>query len=195
VVAGERGLTLLADLVRADPQVRARVPETRGFLGYGLGLALRDRYQARGDAQDARAAMARLREVAEDPSQPADLLVGAGTAWADLCVALGDLGQAGRAYRGILAIIPRLAWRGMSRDSREFALGRWPGLGVDAAACALATGDPGAAVELLEQARGVLWGQLVDGRSAASRLRATHPALADRLALLSATLDAKPVLD
>ncbi|WBB99786.1 hypothetical protein O7543_04060 [Solwaraspora sp. WMMA2080] len=49
-------------------------------------------------------------------------------------------------------------------------------------------GDPGAGVALLDQARGVLWGQLLDDRSAARRLRQAHPALADRLAAAGAGL-------
>ncbi|ROO60261.1 hypothetical protein EDC02_2120 [Micromonospora sp. Llam0] len=139
--------------------------------------------------RDAEAASDGWRQVLQDPTLPVDLLVSSAVELAGLHAGRGEPVAAADGYRVALDQLPRLSWRGRSRSGQEDALARWHLLGADAAAVAVDGGDPGAGVELLDQARGVLWGQLLDDRSAARRLRQAHPALADRLAAAAAGLD------
>ncbi|MFE9628965.1 CHAT domain-containing protein [Streptomyces sp. NPDC006527] len=69
-------------------------------------------------------------------------------------------------------------------------LERYAGVAHDGAACALMLGRPERAVELLEQARSSQWSRLLDLWTDLSRLQQAHPALAERLALIRAQLDA-----
>src|SRR5262249_46884578 len=84
------------------------------------------------------------------------------------------------------------AWRGTSRPSREQLLADWRGLATDAAACAIAAGQPDRAVELLEQGRGGLWSQLLETRTDLTALHESHSCLAARLDAVRANLD-RPV--
>lgn len=124
----------------------------------------------------------------------AGLAVDAGALLGDVRMRLGDPTGAVSAYRVALAALPRYAWHGTFWEARADRLaGRT--LGADAAAAALAAGDPATALELLERGRGLMWQQLLDVRNEQRRLREAHPALAGRLAALAAVLDTKPAFD
>jgi hypothetical protein len=62
----------------------------------------------------------------------------------------------------------RLAHGGLSWPDQELQLMRraWVGLASDAAACALNTGNPYLAVELLERGRAIIWAQTLAGGAA-----------------------------
>ncbi|WP_100445043.1 CHAT domain-containing protein [Glycomyces xiaoerkulensis] len=84
--------------------------------------------------------------------------------------------------RNAIELLPLLVWPGLDREDQQRLLEETArSLGADAAACAIAVGDPAGAVELLEQSRGVLWGRLLDLRTGTGGLAAAHPALADEL--------------
>jgi hypothetical protein len=68
-------------------------------------------------------------------------------------------------------------------------LDEFRGLGGDAAAAAIAAGQPERALELLEAARAVIWSQQLDTRTDLSTLRDVAPALADELDQARAALD------
>ncbi|MGW4796301.1 CHAT domain-containing protein, partial [Nonomuraea sp. NPDC004297] len=88
------------------------------------------------------------------------------------------------------ALLPRLAPRHRDRADREHGLGDMSGLAADAAAAAIAAGRPHHAVELLEQARGILFGELMSERGDLLRLHDHAPELAGRFERLRAELDA-----
>jgi hypothetical protein len=96
------------------------------------------------------------------------------------------------AYSVAIALLPQLAWIGLSLTHRycqltqgygASALVRW------AAAAALDSGLPEIAVEWLEQGRSVVWGELFQLRSPYEELSSTHPDHARRLRELSIALD------
>ncbi|MEU5993645.1 CHAT domain-containing protein [Spirillospora sp. NPDC047418] len=83
-------------------------------------------------------------------------------------------------------LLPQAAWWGYGRTERAELLAGHTGLATDAAACAMASGRPARALELLEGGRAVLWTQLLKTRGDRSRLRDVAPRLAkkmDRVAL------------
>jgi tetratricopeptide (TPR) repeat protein len=94
------------------------------------------------------------------------------------------------AYENAVDLLEQLApWR-LLRGDREFGLGELNGLGSEAAAAALTCDRPGRAVELLEQARGVLLNQTFDMRGETDDLRVADPGLADEFENLRAGRDA-----
>jgi hypothetical protein len=82
------------------------------------------------------------------------------------------------------------ASRELHISDRHHQLGREIGIGALASAYALAAGQPVLAVELLEQARGLLLGEALGSRSESARLRQLAPDLADEFSRLRNLLDA-----
>ncbi|TDL24532.1 hypothetical protein BD410DRAFT_896734 [Rickenella mellea] len=94
----------------------------------------------------------------------------------------GSFDVALRAYQDALKFLPQglLVMNQYRTDDIEGA--REANVGVDAAACALACGNPGLAVELLEQGRSIGWTRSLQMRSDVEQLRAEYPESARRLA-------------
>ncbi|WP_184540480.1 CHAT domain-containing protein, partial [Streptosporangium becharense] len=102
----------------------------------------------------------------------------------------GDGAEALAAYEEAIALLPRLAPRRLRRADREHGLGEVAGLAADAAAAAIEVGRPERAVELLEQARGVLLGEAMAAHGDLTDLRVRAPELARRFTQLRDALDA-----
>ncbi|MER5432884.1 CHAT domain-containing protein [Streptomyces sp. NPDC002588] len=106
--------------------------------------------------------------------------------------ALGALNRPDHAlprFRAALELLPAAAWHGLPRADREHILSALAGIGGEAAAAALDTGDPALALELLEQGRGVLLRQALDRRAERRQLRVHHPQLLARLDRARQALD------
>jgi CHAT domain-containing protein len=171
-----------ADASPADHPDRARI-----LLNLGSGL--RSRYRRVGDPADAEAATLAWQEAAALPTAPAAIRIDAARAWGVLAASLGQWPVAVEGYAAAVHLLPLLAWRGVSRPSRERLLQDWAGLAADAAGCAVAAGQPDRAVELLEQGRGVLWSQLLETRTDLTQLQQVAPELATRLDEVRVELD------
>ncbi|WP_061295505.1 CHAT domain-containing protein [Herbidospora cretacea] len=114
-----------------------------------------------------------------------------------LSSAIGAAGQAARRgawpesvadFTTAIELLPRLAGRSLSRETRQELLRELSGLAQNAAAAALHDGAPDRALELLEQGRGILLSQELDARSDLTELRERHSGLADELDEVRATL-------
>jgi CHAT domain-containing protein len=86
-------------------------------------------------------------------------------------------------------LLPLAAWWGHTWGTRERLLADYSGLATDAAACAIAAGEPARALELLEGGRAVLWKQLLTTRTDRTELRAVAPRLAKRMDRVAAALE------
>ncbi|MFF3957023.1 CHAT domain-containing protein [Streptomyces sp. NPDC001890] len=128
-------------------------------------------------------------EVAGERSAPQSSRIEAAASWGRVAAGHGQWRTALDGYAAAIELLPSLASPGVDREVREQRLARWSGLAAEAASCAIAAGDTGRALELLEQGRGVLWSQLLDTRGDMDLLRATAPDIADRLAEVEAALD------
>jgi hypothetical protein len=128
-------------------------------------------------------------EAAALPIAPAATRIDAARAWGALAASLSQWSIAVQGYAAAVHLLPLLAWRGVSRPSRERLLQDWAGLAADAAGCAIAAGQPDRAVELLEQGRGVLWSQILETRTDLTQLRQVAPELATRLDEVRRELD------
>ncbi|MEV0690747.1 CHAT domain-containing protein [Streptomyces sp. NPDC050388] len=113
----------------------------------------------------------------------------AARAWGDIWAELGLWDRALEGYVVAVDLLHSVAPRHLVRDDQEFVLSRTSGLGAAAAACAVRCGQPGLAVRLLEQARGVILSHAFDADSDLTRLRETAPGLAARFEELRDALD------
>ncbi|MFE6687599.1 CHAT domain-containing protein [Streptomyces sp. NPDC057743] len=118
------------------------------------------------------------RESARNPASPLTVRLLASRTWGQAAAHAGADAEALDGHAYAVELLPRLAPRSLARADQEDRLRASAGLAGDAAALALRAGDPGRALSLLEQGRGVLLAQGVEDRADASRLRAVVPALA-----------------
>jgi tetratricopeptide (TPR) repeat protein len=116
-------------------------------------------------------------------------------AWAaagSLAAQAHDWAGAVAAYAAAVDNYRYLAAQPLDRADREQELSQFHGIATDAAACALHTGYPYRALELLERGRARLLSQLLATRGSLTRLRADDPERAERLGYLAALLDWQP---
>ncbi|MBO3737496.1 hypothetical protein [Actinoplanes flavus] len=157
-------------------------PNRAGYL-YLLGRVLQAREQV-DSAVDV------WRDSVETASGPPRNRIAAARAWGAAAAGRQHWPSARSGYAAAVSLIPLQTWRGINRASQERMLADWAGLGADAAACAVHTGPPGEAAQLLEMGRGVLWGQLLETRAALTdSLREQAPDLVERLDTVRAALD------
>jgi hypothetical protein len=89
-----------------------------------------------------------------------------------------------------IGLLPQIAPRTLAREDRSHRLSLLAGLAGAAAAAAVGAGQPGRAVELLEQTRGILVADTLHARSSdLGRLRRVSPSLADEFECLRERLD------
>ena len=96
---------------------------------------------------------------------------------------------------GAIELLPALAPRSLPNSDKQRVLMSIVGLASDAAAVAVHLGKVVEAVQLLEQGRGVLIGNLTDIRSVPLELQLQHPDLADRFILLRDRLSLSTPMD
>ncbi|MEZ0116014.1 tetratricopeptide (TPR) repeat protein [Catenulispora sp. EB89] len=162
----------------------------RGRFLLVAGDALEARFEHTKDPADADAALGAWREATTITTAPAQVRIQTGRAWGRLAAMLGRWPDAADGYARAVEFLPLLAWLGAGRRSRERLLtSEGSALAADAAACAIAAGQPERAIELLEQGRAVLWSQMLETRTDLTALRLAHPDLAARLDRLRAQLD------
>ncbi|OKI25052.1 CHAT domain-containing protein [Streptomyces sp. CB03911] len=134
------------------------------------------------------AALGDLAEVAGSPAAPlADRLVAAERG-ARLAMELGDPARAHHDYRLAVDLLRRWTAVGLDAGDVRRLLADWRFLGPDAAAAAIAAGDPVDALALLEECRAVLWQRVLDLRTELAPVAEADPELALRLQAVAAVL-------
>lgn len=136
--------------------------------------------------------VALCREVAADLSATTSDRAAAAVRWAETAADHALWNTALNGYTAAVDLLGPATTHGLDRVVRERRLARWSGLASEAASCALHAGDPDRALELLEQARGVIWSQLLDAGEGLTALRAVDPEAADRLVELDTALRRRP---
>jgi tetratricopeptide (TPR) repeat protein len=161
-----------------------------GNYANSLGAALQELFDSTGDVvllSEARIVYAAAANAASVPT--VDRVEGnRGVAWADMTA--GDAAGGLAACEKAVALLPQIAPRRLSRSDREHGLGGIAGLPAEAASAAVAANRPARAIELLEEARGVMLAQAIDARSDLTLLHAHAPELATELERLRDSLDA-----
>jgi CHAT domain/Tetratricopeptide repeat len=175
----------------------AMVPAThpgRALVLLNLGLICYDRSCLQGlpaaeQAGRLRQALRSLRQAAISPAAMLSTRLRAAGAWGEAAAELGDWPDAVRGYAVAVELLVRLAWSGLDRGDRLRILADYPTLGSDAFAASLRAAEPGTAIQLLEQARGVLLAEVIEARTDRSALVEAAPELADRMDAIRAELD------
>ncbi|MER6348752.1 hypothetical protein ACWC10_04635 [Streptomyces sp. NPDC001595] len=147
---------------------------------FNLAMAHVVRLDVTSDDGDYTAARTHL-QASVGADGPATARLRAAQQWARLALSRGDFPSALAASEAAAALLPLVAWRGLSRDGQETVLAELSWWAADAAAAAVSAGRPERALELLEDGRAVMWSQLLQLRSDLELLHATAPELAARL--------------
>ncbi|MBB5874129.1 tetratricopeptide (TPR) repeat protein [Allocatelliglobosispora scoriae] len=163
-------------------------PDRAAYLN-NLGYLALSRFERTGQPGDLKAALAYQRTAAQVAAAPPTIRLKAAREWGTLAMTAGDPASAADGWAAAVGFLPRLAWHGLDRTTREDQLTRWQGLAPDAAAVAIAAGRPELAVELLELGRSVLWTQALHLRGDLSLLAETAPELAADLRRVGDILD------
>jgi hypothetical protein len=150
--------------------------------------ALSRRWQATRDDADAAAAVAQRLGIVRSSMTAAAVRIAAARDAATLAHRWGRPRVALEAAKDAVALLPIVAWRGLTWPSRAGQLTNWQNVAVDAAA--LAAPRPADAAVLVEHGRGVLWTQMLDARRDLDEVQGRAPELAERLSRIGTQLDA-----
>ncbi|WP_345624068.1 CHAT domain-containing protein [Streptomyces ziwulingensis] len=158
-------------------------------VNLALSLSIHGHGVTARDGRHVEEALGLLETAACRGSAPTAVRLSAAREWGELAMATGRPEQAARGLALGVALLPRLAARGLAPSDATRWMAEYARLASDAAACALATGQPDRAAEVLEMGRGVLLAQALESRTDLTELRERAPELADRFDRLCAGLD------
>ncbi|KAK6984236.1 CHAT domain-containing protein [Favolaschia claudopus] len=162
-------------------------PEKPGAL-VNLSRSLGQRLHLLNDAEDFEKLLHSYASAACSSSGPASVRFDAAKRFAALAH-IGHPSLSLSVYATAIGLLPELAWLGLSITDRHHHILKAGTLVRDAAAAAIAAGDPQKAVEWLEQGRSIIWGQFLGLRTPVDELKQRHPRLAERFIFLSKTLE------
>ncbi|MEU9090324.1 CHAT domain-containing protein [Streptomyces sp. NPDC048428] len=134
------------------------------------------------------------RSCARNPVAHSAARLQAAHGWGLASLKAGDRPEALEGYAYAVGLLPGMAPRSLARIDQEARLNGSDGLASDAAALAIDAGDPGRALALLEQGRGVLLAQGLENRADVSQLRGLDPARAAEFERVRDQLSAPPPL-
>ncbi|MFC8078975.1 CHAT domain-containing protein [Streptomyces sp. NPDC057307] len=174
--------------LRAVREAAPDHPLRTHFLS-GHASKLRSAFTVTGDRYFAAEAVRTFREVADDTTAPVRVRFLACRGWGLTAAESDDWPDALTAYESAVALLPLLAWHGLSWRSSIGEVAWIRDLPGEAAAAALAVGRPERALELLEQARGMLLAQAGSATDELTRLKERDPALAAEMRAVRAALD------
>lgn len=164
-------------------------PDLAVYLS-NLGRARYARFVRTGEQADQAAAQTAYATAARLDTATPTARAGAARAWAIGAAEMSDWSTATQAGELAIEMLSRTVGRGLTRPDQQRRLTSVQGLGSLVAACALADGMPERAVELLDQARGVLLGRIGELRTDVGQLAQTNPDLAGRIEAVRRALDA-----
>ncbi|KAG8793406.1 hypothetical protein FRC16_010958 [Serendipita sp. 398] len=153
-----------------------------------LGNSLLTRFKHLGNLDDAEASIVQFSAASSSPVGSPSVRLAAARQW--ICVAsITHHSSLLIACESAIAIIPLVAWLGLSILNRHQHLAQIGAIVRDAAAIAILLGQCDKAVEWLEQGRSIVWTQILQLRTPVDEVRAVEPDLADRLLHVSSLLD------
>ncbi len=175
----------LAEAVACARAAAAEIPADHPDLAacqFHLGSLLQELARRTGRAEPAGEAYRLDCAAAANPAAPTMTRITASRRAAAHAAAHGMNERALELCAAGIDLAQRLAPRSLARPDREHLLEQLAGVAAEAAAAAVSAGQPGRAVELLEQSRGLLVADVLDARvSELTRLRGAQPELAHSL--------------
>ncbi len=178
----------LAEAVTCARTAAAAIPADHPDLAdcqFHLGSLLRELAGPGGPSELAEEAFRLDCAAVANPTAPTMTRITASRRAASHAAAHGLNERALELYEAGIDLAQRLAPRSLARPDREYLLEQLAGTAAEAAAAAVSAGQPGRAVELLEQSRGLLVADALDaGVSDLTRLKGAQPDLARSLEAL-----------
>ncbi|PVF96629.1 hypothetical protein CPB86DRAFT_816256 [Serendipita vermifera] len=153
-----------------------------------LGTAFRTRFLRLHDPEDAKAAILYLSLSAISSTGPPSTRFDAVRNWISIASLIGHESLLS-AYECAIALMPLIAWLGLSIPGRHNHLVQMGGIARDAAAAAISLKQYDKALEWLEQGRSIVWNQILQLRTPVDELRSVDSDLAGRLLQVSRLLD------
>jgi tetratricopeptide (TPR) repeat protein len=182
----EEAISIDRQAVELTPAAHPNLAAMLGNLGFALNL----RFAKTGRLTDLDEALQLWHRAAELATAPATARLRAARARAAAIASAEGPAAALGAYTAAVRLLPLLAWRETGRDDQQHVVDTaTAAVARDAAACAIAAGDLGLAVELLEQGRGITWSHLLESRSDLTMLSRAYPDIAADLADCRTRLD------
>jgi len=182
----DQAITVGQQAVDAAP---AGHPDQAEWLA-SLAASRRARFERTGEPADLDAVVAAARKsLAIEAGSPRARLRAA-REWGWAAGSAGHWNEAVEGYEAAISLAGLVAPRSLVHRDQEHLLEQLGGLAADAAACCIRAGQTDHAVELFEQGRGILLGQVLDTRTDLTDLAREHRDLADRFAALRDSLDA-----
>ncbi|WP_460961008.1 CHAT domain-containing protein [Parasphingorhabdus pacifica] len=163
----------------------------RAAVATDLGRALRTMHQRTGRRRLYRWARRVLAEAANQPTAPVDQRLRAATLGGRLAAQSERWPEALESFTTAVELLP-LATQGKQVVASPRTQQQWALITADAAACALETGVPEQAVELLEHGRSALLSDFLPAGGEIGELHRTAPELADGIVRLRRLLDRPP---
>jgi hypothetical protein len=143
-----------------------------------FGAALLRQHSRDGDLASLAEACRVLPSAATQAAASLGDRVTAARMWGEAAMLASDPAQALRGYEYALDLLLQQVGPELAQGDREYGIEESAGLPGEAAAAAIAAGDPARAVELLEHGRGILLGEALHFRSDMSQLEVLDPGLA-----------------
>jgi tetratricopeptide (TPR) repeat protein len=151
---------ILAEVVEKSRLAAATTPADHSDHAsrlHSLGISLVDLFRQTGEAAVLAEARTVLARAAQSTAAPVHVRVRAGRLRSTADTLAGDFPSALTAIEDVVGLLPLLAPPGLHRIDRQHRIGEEAlGVAAQAAAAALNAGQPARAVELIEQARGLL---------------------------------------
>ncbi|TDL18816.1 hypothetical protein BD410DRAFT_727920 [Rickenella mellea] len=185
----ERAILYHEQAVQLTPDSHKKKSRLLGSLGTSLALRL----FRTGNEEDLVKCVAAYRTAAQLPSSPPSIRLHHAQQWS--LFARGEIRCHPSdppildAYRVAFDLLPRVAWVGLSINSRYHELLDIRSLGCDATAAAISENNLQLALEWMEQGRSIVWGHILQLRSPVDDLCRDHPKIAKELTQISNELE------
>ncbi|WP_158230900.1 CHAT domain-containing protein [Frankia sp. CcI49] len=184
----DEAVALLRSAVAATPDGSAARGESLLLLGDTLRESA---VQNRLETGASRTAEAAWQECMKSAAVPVRLRIDAAMHLGHSLAERGEVSSATDAMALAIALLPLVASRRLDASDREKLLAKYLGLASDAAYLALRSGDVERAASLLEQGRGILLNQVIEGKADIQVLADLRPDLATRYNKISDILAAQ----
>ncbi|KZT61858.1 hypothetical protein CALCODRAFT_328615 [Calocera cornea HHB12733] len=162
----------------------------RTFYLIDLAAVLGEKHRVFGDEADLTGAIQHYGQAAQVMDGPVKVRFRAAVVGARLAFDNGRKVASLELFKAAVGLLSRMAWLGLNTTKRHRNLmSQAFQLAADAAAVAIAVGQPETAVELLEEGRSVLWRSVLEVRVDLDGLEAVSPELTRELTQLAKTLD------
>ena len=152
-------------------------PDLAGWLN-NLGTKLESRYKRTGKIEDLEEALQVTQQAWKCENATPFIRIRASTQALQLLQSQGNAESAYNLSAEAINLLPYVHNRSLDHQDQQYVVSHFSGLATTACSLALQTDKgPGAALEVLEQGRGVILSLLMDDRCDTSKLKAAYPQL------------------